>query len=237
MSLIVFDGDPSIGYHDRSGCFLAGRVSMPGRFDPKHQFVERHGRHGTACCRSSASAAVCERRPSVGVVGDEDNNDDEPGIPEDDGNIGGVTWEQFYRSQLFASIHAQPDSLLQALIWTTNKELMTFGVTVFTHGFAVSGLVVGISEWLNDLAAHIENKTQDGWVIGAAYRQMALEHTVASATEDADDDPPPTPQPIWIHLENAAVFQAGVGLATGQFIRLRLSEISGWMLTQLASPA
>src|SRR5437879_642807 len=114
------------------------------------------GRHGEGPGKCAAS---CTMAP------------DEPEEPE--GGHEGETFDQFYRLQKVAHAHALPDLLLQTFVTIINRTDLAFTVTLFVHGAIVSGLMVDLARFHDELSAFMERSGGDSaQIITIALREM-----------------------------------------------------------------
>jgi hypothetical protein len=161
--------------------------------------------------------------------GDDGEAEDRDDGESDDDSMGGVTFEEFYRDQRHAAVHAQPDSFLQALVGMVERGTTNFNVTLFVHGAVVTGDAVSFAQWLDTVRQRLDTETVGGQVFDEVFRTLALGHQVDTAPEP-DYSQPPGPAPLAIHLVNATLWTGGVGQANDLLLRYRLSEIAGWAL-------
>jgi len=163
------------------------------------------------------------------------NNEERSDEPDPDED--GPSFEDLYRNQFFASVHAQPDPLLQALAHIADAELASLGVTLVLDGQVVSGTLVGEAEWLNEVASELAAAGPGGEGFATAFREAAAgarlskihdSHLMESGVRS------PVPTPVHLHLLRATV-QNGTG-ATGPAVplRIRLSKVSGWHVGEWA---
>lgn len=125
------------------------------------------------------------------------------------------------------------DWFLQSFVTMFNENNGSMGLTLVTHGFLVSGQLIGGKEYFegfgDDLASAIPN---GGDKIKQTYKEMG--EKVYNREKEGNSH-----APTFIHLKNAKFFHPnGQPIPTNRGVlwRGRISEISGFSLGQLSTP-
>jgi hypothetical protein len=161
-------------------------------------------------------------RPKFGKV---DEND-----PGEESNEE-VLFEDLYRAQLFAAVHAQPDSLLAALVHVAESLSVELTITVFVGGQAISGLLVAEAKWLDEVAVEFERAGEGGAGFAEAFRSSAADSQLRRISESVAAEVrerAPYPTILYAHLLSARVHGEAGWSKPGRSIRLRLADVSGW---------
>lgn len=128
------------------------------------------------------------------------------------------------------------DWFLQILVNLVNEgsENISIGVTLLSHGFLISGQLVGGVEYFKGLADEIASglfsNPENGEVVRNSVVQLA--NNVYNKTEDSEKPSSPS----YIHLKHAKLYHPGsnpIPTNRGLWWRGRISEISGFSLGNL----
>lgn len=151
--------------------------------------------------------------------------DDAPKDPES-----GPTAAQLARLQHEVGEMQLPDPILRVLVSVCNRGTLSFGLTIAQGGLLISGTAIGVSRFMQNVAAELEARgAEDAEVLAEPLRYLALlaeEPTVEAetATDPVDD------LPLYLHLEHARIRSGDAVLGDDVRWRGRLADVEGWSL-------
>jgi hypothetical protein len=125
------------------------------------------------------------------------------------------------------------DPMLLQLIDVVERDSGALNVSLIVGGQVISGILIGEYPWSRAYTVQLADLAPDE-SSEAALLQAAREPTPPDGPDDAeqisrpDDDPGPDASARYLHL--AAAEGAGYALRW----RIRLADVSGWMLVGLA---
>jgi hypothetical protein len=130
------------------------------------------------------------------------------------------------------------DWFLQTLVNMANSSTSKglFGITLLTHGFLVSGMLVNGREYFNGFAEDIASGLDDSETAKSIKENFVTMGNSVYDKRDNDDNLPP---PTYIHLFDAKFFHPNgqpIPANKGVWWRGRISEISGFSLGSLSIP-
>ncbi|MEP9384535.1 hypothetical protein [Nocardioides sp. KR10-350] len=128
----------------------------------------------------------------------------------------------------------QPDDALGAL----SDIGEPLGISVLVKGLVVSGTIARRGPWL-DAFERIDTEGKVSEVVNGAFRERWGMVDADLAAHDPENDDVEPPYDPFLHLVDAAVFSGHQRLPsdTRLPIRIRLSEIDGWMIGTLRDPS
>lgn len=119
------------------------------------------------------------------------------------------------------------DWFLQFLVNLTNKNRFEFDITLTVGGFLISGTLVGVRQYFENLSEHFASPTDSGQnseVVKEIFKKIGEQCTCVSPSEQ-------TESPSYIHLKNAHFVDAQGKLISGDagiWWRGRMSEVQGF---------
>lgn len=138
-----------------------------------------------------------------------------------------------------AEVHALPDQVLEALVRAVNESPDTkIGIALYVSGLVISGSLIPAGVFFKQLSGLLQEA--DGPApLRETVAQLMLEISdsysvtghIPSSEEDGETA---TILPVYVHLENAAVWTdatSGGSLSVGLW-RGRLSHVSGWSMEE-----
>lgn len=130
------------------------------------------------------------------------------------------------------------DGNLGTLVRLANTGTVSMDVTLWVGGSVVSGLLVGVAEYLDGLAGSLEPAGEGAALLSKFYRDQAegFRELVGEEFQPAFDAPYTL---VHIHLKNARVFSAG-GEATPRtctWWRGRIDRVDAFSIGSLAGTA
>ena len=126
-----------------------------------------------------------------------------------------------------------PDHILRVLISVCNRGSLSFGITVAQGGLLISGMAVGVAQFMRNMAAELEARGGiDAAVLTEPLRYLALLAEDSGDPATSEDD-----LPAFVHLEAATIRSGPVIVADGVRWRGRLVDVDGWFLGPLTETA
>lgn len=119
------------------------------------------------------------------------------------------------------------DWFLQFLVNLANKNRFELDITLTVGGILISGTLVGVRQYFDDLSAYFASPFDSGEhseEVRETFKKIGDQCTCVSPSEKTDN-------PSYIHLKNA-VFADGQGKpisdSSGSWWRGRISEVQGF---------
>lgn len=128
-------------------------------------------------------------------------------------------------------IKGERDWFLQTLVNIANKSDLSIGLTIITHGFLVSGEVIGGKTYFEKFGEEmgtLVSETTEGISVSEHFKKMGDD---VYSEEKIDDNP------SFIHFKNAKFFQTSgepIPNNRGVLWRGKISEVSGYSLGKLS---
>lgn len=131
-------------------------------------------------------------------------------------------------------IHITPDEILAMLCNATNStEEGGFPIVLHVSGLLVSGTMISGNKYFNllaDVISQDEPKSGNPENVSDVFREMA------STYYPKNEDPATKIIPVYIHLQDAAIWTPGVkDPIKAALWRGRLSQVSAWSLGNLTA--
>lgn len=128
-------------------------------------------------------------------------------------------------------IKGEKDWFLETLVNIVNNNDLSIGLTIVTHGFLVSGDIIGGKIYFEDFGKEMQSivsETSEGVSISEHFKKMGDE---IYSEEKMDKNP------SFIHFKNAKFFHTSgepVPNNRGVLWRGKISEVSGYSLGKLS---
>ena len=129
------------------------------------------------------------------------------------------------------------DPLLRAFVLTMNRESWQVDLTVLVGGTWVSGTMIPPRMFMQEVADFAAGQGADAF--SALFRDMGRTFFPSESEVEAGaaEEPPPDTAPRHLHLRNARTLSpAGAIPPQGCYLRLRLWDVSGWVLGSPQAP-
>ena len=132
-------------------------------------------------------------------------------------------------------IDSEKDHMLQFFVNLANQSAgsLSFGITLVTHGFLVSGMLIGGNDYFKGLAEETSQMPEGFENLGNTFKK-AIEKMGEDTYGEEDKI---SSNPTFIHLKNARFYTTNgnpLPANRGVWWRGRLTEISGFSLGLLS---